>query len=91
MRIVNNDYKSTYEELLSHHNCFSIHEQNIHQLAAEIYKVTNDHLSVADFKNLSDFKDKYTVRIPLINTECKGKNSIRYFGAVIWNAIPIKH
>ena len=35
-----------------------------------------------------DFKDKYTIHIPLVNTECelKGKNSIRYFDAVIWNA-----
>ena len=57
-------------------------------MAAEICKVAND-LSVGDFKNLFDFKDKYTIHIPLVNTELKGKNSIRYFGAVIWNAIPI--
>ena len=42
LRIVNNDYESTYEELLSHDNCFSIHDQNIHHLAAEIYKAAND-------------------------------------------------
>ena len=42
LRIVNNDYESTYEELLSHNNCFSIHDQNIHYLAAEIYKAAND-------------------------------------------------
>ena len=86
--IVNNDYKSRYEELLSHNNCFSIHDQNIHQLAAEIYKVAND-LSVEDFKYWFDFKDKYSVHTPLVNTELKGKNSIRYFSAVIWNAISV--
>ena len=43
---------------------------------------------MGDFKNLFDFKDKYTLHIPSVNTELKGKNSIRYFGAVIWNAIP---
>ena len=47
LRIVNNDYESTYEELLSHNNCFSIHDQNIQRLAAEMYKVAND-LSVED-------------------------------------------
>ena len=26
LRIVNNDYDCTYEELLSHNNCFSIHK-----------------------------------------------------------------
>ena len=67
---------------------FSIHDQNIHYLVAEIYKVAND-LSVGDFKNFIDFKDKYVVHIPLVNTELKGKNTIKYFSAVIWNAIPI--
>ena len=88
LRIVNNHYESIYEEFLSHNNCFSIHDQNIRRLAAEICKVAND-LSVGDLKNLFDFKDEYTVHIPLVNTELKGKNSIRYFGAVIWNTISI--
>ena len=81
-RIVNNDYESTYQELISHKNCFSIHDQNIHRLTTEIYKVAND-LSFGNFKNLFDFKDQYTLHIPLVNTELKGKNSIRYFGAVV--------
>ena len=88
LRIVNNHYESTYEELLFHNNCFSIHDLNIHRLAAEIHKVASN-VSAGDFKNLFDFKDKYTIHIPLVNTELKGKNSIRYFGAVIWNAILI--
>ena len=88
LRIVYNDYERTYEELFSRDNSFSIHDQNIHCLATEIYKVAND-LSVRDFKNLFDFKDKYTLHIPSVNTELKGKNSIRYFGAIIWNAIPL--
>ena len=35
-----------------------------------------------------EIKDNYTLHIPSVNTELKGENSIRYFGAVIWNAIP---
>ena len=88
LRIVNNNFESTYEELLSHNNCYSIHDQNIHRLTTEIYKVAND-LSVGEFRNLFDFKDKYTLHIPLVNTGLKGKNSIRYFGVIIWNAISI--
>ena len=38
---------------------------------------------------MSDFKDKYSLHISFVNTELKSKNSIRYFGAVIWNAVPI--
>ena len=88
LRIVNNDYESSYEDLVSHNNCFSIHDHNMHRLATEIFKVAND-LSVGDFKNLFDFKDQYTLHIPLVNTELKGKNVIGYFSAVIWNAIPV--
>ena len=53
------------------------------------YTKFSNGLSVGDFKNLFDFKDKYTLHIPLVNTELRGKNLIRYFGEVIWNAIPI--
>ena len=51
-------------------------------MANEIYKVATD-LSGGDFKTLFDFKDQYFK----VNTGLKGKNSVRYFGAVIWNAI----
>ena len=53
---------------------FLIHDQNIHRLATEIYKVAND-LPVRDSKKLFDFKYQYTLHIPLINTELKGKIS----------------
>ena len=53
----------------------TIHDQNIHPLATEIYKVAND-LSVGDFKDFFDFKDQYALHIPLVNTELKGKNLI---------------
>ena len=82
LRVGNSDYESTYEELLSRKNYFSIHDQNIHRLANEIYKVATD-LSGGDFKTLFDFKDQYFK----VNTGLKSKNSVRYFGAVIWNAI----
>ena len=62
-----------YDKLLFHDNCFSIHDQNLLRLATKIYKVAND-LSVGDFNNLFDFKDQYTLHIPLVNTELKGKN-----------------
>lgn len=57
LRTVNNDYESTYGELLSHN-------QNIYHLSTEIYDVNVAHdLSVGDFKNLFHFKGKYTLHI----------------------------
>ena len=70
LRVGNSDNESTYEELLSCKSNFSIHDQNIQRLAAEIYKVAND-LSGGDFKTLFDFKGHYklilnwTVKIQL--------------------------
>lgn len=71
LRLVNNDYESTYEKLLSKYNPFSIRDQNINRFAAKIYKASND-LSVRDFKHLFSFKDQYALHNPLVNTELKG-------------------
>ena len=71
LRLVNNDYESKYEKLLSKYNSFSTRDQNINRLAAKIYKTSND-LSVRDFKHLFSFKDQYTLHNPLVNTELKG-------------------
>ena len=71
LRLVNNDYESTYEKLLSKYNPFSIRDQNINRLAAKIYKASND-LSVRDFKHLFSFKDQYALHNTLVNTELKG-------------------
>ena len=82
LRIVNNDYENTYEEILSHNNYFSIHDQNIHCLATETYKVDND-LSVGDFKNFLILKIIIPyIAIPL-NTEWKAKISIR-LDTLLW-------
>ena len=70
------------KELFSHNKYFSVNDQNVHRLANEIYKVVYD-LSVGDFENFFHFRNKYTLHIPLINTELKSKNSIslvRQFG-----------
>ena len=49
LRIVHNDYSSSFDELLLRDNSLPVHYQNIHRLAIEIYKVANN-LSVGDFK-----------------------------------------
>ena len=42
LRIVYNEYESTFYELLTTDNLFTIHNRNIQTLAIEIYKVIND-------------------------------------------------
>ena len=94
LRLVYNDYYSTFEELLEKDGSFTIHHYNIQTLCIELYKVYNN-LAHSIFRDL--FKrnsNPYNTRlqsdfvIPRINTVLKGSNSIRYYGPVIWNLIP---
>ena len=95
LRLVYNDFQSTFKELLDRDKSFSIHHQNIQTLAIEIYKFLHG-LSNSNFKdfivlknNNYSMRSKYELAVPLVNTVLKGKNSLRYFGPVIWNSIPI--
>ena len=48
LRLIYNDYISSFDELLSKDGTFTIHEQNIHNLTIEMFKALND-LSTPDF------------------------------------------
>ena len=93
LRLVYNDYISSFEALLSKDESFTVHHQNIQNLAIEIYKVLNN-LSFGDFQDffelskISNLRTQHHLAIPQVNTVHQGKNSIRYFGPVIWNSIP---
>ena len=51
LRLIYNDYIYSFEELISKDGTFTIHEQNIQNLAIEMFKALND-LSTADFSEL---------------------------------------
>ena len=67
-----------------------------HQNIIEIYKVFHD-ISGNSLKELF-VKEESTISlwsstelaIPSVNSVVKGKNSLRYFGSVIWNLLPIE-
>ena len=48
MRLICNDHISSFKESLSKDDTFASHEQNIQNLAIEIFKALND-LSTPDF------------------------------------------
>ena len=96
MRLIYNDHISSFEELLSNDGTFTMHEQNIQNLAIETFKALNN-LSTPDFSELFRLKESlYGLRsnrpqklcILNINSVRFGKGPIRYFGPVIWNSIP---
>ena len=51
LRLIYNDHISNFKELLSKDGTFTIHEQNIQNLAIEMFKALND-LSTPDFSEL---------------------------------------
>ena len=75
---------------------FCIHHQNNQRLLTEIYKALHD-ISGNTLKELlvkkesiRSLRSKLELVIPSVNSILKGKNSIRYFGSVIWNSLPIE-
>ena len=91
LSLILNDRISSLQELLSKDDTFTIHEQNIQNLATEMFKALND-LSTHDFSELFELNESFydltsngpqKLSIPNINSVRFGKGSIRYFGPVI--------
>ena len=96
LRIVYDDYESSFEQLLVKDESFCIHHQNIQRLLIEMYKSFHD-LSGGDMKSFfipretkMNLRSNSEFILPAINTVSKGENSIRYYGSVIWNSVPLE-
>ena len=95
MRIVYNDDKSTFSELLNIDGSVSIHHRNIRLLALEVYKFTkgfsppvvNEIFEKRNYVGPS-LRSQSNLKLPKINSESKGKSSMRYLGTLIWNIVP---
>ena len=94
LRLVYSDYGSTFEDLLTKDGSFTVHHYNIQTLVLELYKVYNNISQTIFWELFTRNNNGYYLRlesdfvIPQISTLLKGSNSIRYFGAIIWNLIP---
>ena len=51
LRLIYNDYISSFEELLTKDGTFTIHEQNIQNFAIEMFKALNDLSTLDLFQN----------------------------------------
>ena len=96
LRMVYNEYEISFEELLLRDNSFTVHENNIKKLMVELYKVVNG-LSSQIFCELftkSNINNNLRVTsefaLPTIRTEHYGRNSLTYFGPLIWRSLPIE-
>ena len=96
LRIVYDDHVSTFDPLLAMDESFCIHHQNIQRLLIEINKALHD-ISGNSLKELFvkrertiGLQSKPELVTPSMNSILKGKNSLRYFGSVTWNSLPIE-
>ena len=89
LRLVHNDYTSSFGELLEKDKSVCIHHRNIQYVAIEMYKVINELCpqSVRDIFEIKDdpIKSRKTFIRPKIKTVYKGEGSLRNFGPLIWN------
>ena len=81
--------------MLEKDNSFNIHHQNVQRVALEMYNILHG-LSEGSFNEiLNDLKknNHYNLRsaseflVSSVNSEYKGKNSLRYFGPIIWYSL----
>ena len=96
LRIIYDDDVSTFDQLLDMEKFFCIHHQNIQRLLNEIYRSLHDN-SGNSLKELFErrestinLRSKPELVIPSVNSVLSGNNSLRYFGSVIWNSLPIE-
>ena len=91
LRLVYQDYASTFEELLMQDNSLCFHHRNIHQVAIEMYKVKND-LSPQFMKDIfneivRETRSGTTFSRPNVKSVKKGDRSLRNFGPIVWNTM----
>ena len=96
LRIVYDDYKSSFEELLLKDNSVNIHIRNIQALATEIWKVVNGFspeimTQVFRIKESSRYPLKNIFETSNIHTTSYGLQSLRYLGPKIWDILPAEY
>ena len=94
LRVLLDDYESTFEELLRKRGEHTIHTRNLQKLMLEVYKcLTSDNPSFLwDFFKRKpvnyDLRVKDLVQLPETRTLRYGNNSLTFRGSTLWNALP---
>ena len=96
LRIVYDDYVTSFEDLLKKDNSLKTNHKNIQTLATELFKVKKGlanpilchifPLRIVDYnlRSQTDFS------VSSVNTSHFGLNSLRYFASKVWNLVPFE-
>ena len=94
LRILSNDYDSSYDELLLQFSTTSLHVSRLKHILTEVFK-TIKGLNPECFESLFEIKhtdysmrNNYILNQPKRNTTTFGLRSISYVGAKLWNELP---
>ena len=92
LRLVYEDYTSSFNDLLVKDKSVCIHHRNIQKVAIEMFKVKHNMCPEAFqmlFNENGNSKSNTYFHRPNINTVFKGEYSLRSFGPIVWdNMIP---
>ena len=90
LRIVYEDYTSSFKELLKMDGSVTVHHRNIQLVAVEMFKVKNG-LSPEILRDLFQLREDRNgtsrFSIPAVKSEFMGKLSLRYFGPLVWETM----
>ena len=97
LRIIYNDKKSTFYELLEKDGSVSIHKRNLRFLAYEMFKLKRDMAPelIKEFV-LPNRQRRYELRnnpdfaVPIVKSVHKGFESLSYVGPKIWELLPLE-
>ena len=94
LRFVTNKGHLNYEEICNQEEQLNIRKKCLKTIAIIIYKVRRGiapsflHDLVTVLNSSYDMRDNERCTVPEYSTVKYGKNSLRYFGAKIWNTLP---
>ena len=93
LRLVYQDYTTSFEDLLKKDVSLTFHHRNIHQVAIEMFKTKHD-LSPPFMKeifthnaNSVGTRSGDTFVRPRVDSVKKGDRSLRSFGPIVWNTL----
>ena len=94
LRVLLNDYTSSFEELLHRKEEMTIHDKNLQKLMPEVYRcMTSANPSFLwEFFNkkvlLYSLRIKNLLQLPSTRTKKYGSESLSFRGSIIWNKLP---
>ena len=94
LRLVYDDYVTSFEGLLEKDNSVCIHHRNIQKVAMEMYKIKNglcpDFLHSFFHQVTSKTRSNADFHRPNVNSVYNGEQSLRSFGPIVWDTmIPV--